>query len=195
MRDMKRVGLLFVCLLFASTFMVYAQEDVPAYKRNYVNKSDNFVERARTKMEDAVDNLTTSDNGKEEGTVKISGAYYMHLYRVNLFHGEGSEAMRAECSALFAAKYPTYKLISVALPQTDWMEEAVVKDKTTVGYVRFMCCYILAFDGDSGYINARFIYKDYKDAGKAYVRLSEYSPKWDRSDFLSQDVYEKLLKK
>ncbi len=182
-------------LALLSGLTATAQNNVPAYKRNYVDKKDNFVEKTRDKLEQTTEDLFSTSNAKEDGTVKIGGAYYMHIYKVNLYKGSDGTGMKNTCTELFTKRFPSYKIISTALPQTSWMEESVVKGKTTVGTVRFMCCYILAYDGDSGYVNARFVYKDYKETGKNYVRLTEYSPKFDRVDYLSKDVYEKLLKK
>ncbi len=182
-------------LVLISSLTAVAQDNVPAYKRNYMDKNNNFVEKTRDKLEQTTEDLFSTSNAKEDGTVKIGGAYYMHIYSTNLYKGSDGTGMKQTCMDMFTKRFPTYKVTSCALPQTSWMEEKVEKGKSTVGYVRFMCCYIVAYDGDSGYINARFVYKDYKDVGKNYVRLTEYSPKFDRVDYLSKDVYEKLLKK
>ncbi len=191
-----RTKLLLASLALTSIFSTaVAQSDVPAYKRNFVNKSNNFVEKTRDKLNSLDEDLFTSNNKKEEGTIKIKGNYYMPLYSVNLYKKSDSEQLQSACTSLFVKKLPSVKILSVALPQTAWNTEEVVKDKKTVGYLQIMYCYIIGKTSDGNYINARFTYKRYKDVGSSYTHLSEYWPKWERTDFLSQEVYERLLKK
>ncbi len=183
-----------IVVLMVCWVSAWGQDKTPAYKRNYVDETNNAVEKAREKMESTVDNLFTS-SGNEDGTVKIKGQYYMHLYTTNLYTQSDGESMRQECTRIFSSQFPMYAIISCALPQTNWYEEDIKKGSTTVGTTRYMCCYILAKNTAGEYINARFIYKDYKPLGGTYARLRDYAPKADRADHLTQAVYDKLLTK
>ncbi len=171
------------------------QSDTPAYKRDYGNADDNFVERTRAKVGSSFNGLFSSGSSADEDVVKVKGVYYMPLYDVNLYKGADGDGFKKECRLMFANRYPLAKVMSVASPQTSWVREAVERNNMTVGYTQTMYCYIIAKDGEDGYINARFAYKRYKDVGTAYAPLAEYWPKWERTDFLSAAVYAKLLKK
>ncbi len=186
---MKR---LFLTLsLIAATVSASAQENIPAYKRGYVNDTNGTVETAREKMGDVVDNLTADG----EDVVKVSGAYYMPLYSVNLYKGADGEGFREQCRSLFAKRYPGAKIMSVALPQTAWLTDEAVKNGQIVGYTQTMLCYIIAADAGGMYVNARFAFKRYKEVEGKYAPLGDYSPKWERTDLLTAGVYAKLLKK
>ncbi len=183
----------FACIVCATPS--FAQSDVPAYKRNYVNDKSETVENVRNKLNNASGG-TQSSNSKDEDLVKVNGDYYMPLYSVNLYKGDDGKGFREQCLRLFKAYYKDAKVTSVALPQTAWLTAAAVKNGKTIGYTQTMYCYIIAEDGHGSYINARFAYKRYKDAGGKYAFLSDYSPKWERTDeHISASVYSKLLKK
>lgn len=131
----------------------------------------------------------------KEDLIKIKGTYYMPLYSVNLYKGTDAAEFPVQCREMFARRFPLSTIISVAMPQTQWLKEEIVKSRMVVGYLQTMYCFIIARDGEDGYINARFSYKMYKEAGSHYVALEDNWPKWERTDFLSQSVYAKLLTK
>ena len=58
-----------------------------------------------------------------------------------------------------------------------------------------MYCYAIAQDGEEGYINAKFTFQRYREVGGEYQPLQEKWPKWERTDVLSDKVYNKLLTK
>lgn len=125
---------------------------------------------------------------------RVKGQYYAPIYDVNLFGGKDSAQMRGTCRQLFEARYPQAEIMSVALPQVDWVEEPIVKNKQVVGYMQTMYCYILARDVQSGYINAKFSFKRYRDVGGEFELLPEYYPMWERTDYLTEKVFQKLVK-
>lgn len=131
----------------------------------------------------------------KDDLIKIKHVYYMPLYSVNLYKGTDTAGFREECTALFARRFPLAKVLSNALPQTQWVREDMVKNDMVVGYTETMYCYIIAKDGEDGYINARFSYKRIKQPGTDYSILADNWPKWERTDFLSVPVYAKLLTK
>ncbi len=187
------VSLAFSAIFFAGT--VSAQSETPAYKRGYVSDQNAAVESTRNAFGSTAEFLQTTGKSDGEDVVKIKGAYYMPLYGTNLYKGDDANRLRAACQKLFASRYPKAVMKSSALPQTAWLTEENVKGDKTVGYTQTMYCYIVAEDGTGGYINARFAYKRYKDEGGKYAPLSDYWPKWERTDFPTAAVYEKLKKK
>ena len=54
---------------------------------------------------------------------------------------------------------------------------------------------LFAQDGEEGYINAKFTFQRYREVGGEYQPLQEKWPKWERTDVLSDKVYNKLLTK
>ncbi len=192
---MKRVFLAAVCVFSLCTTVAFAQSSVPAYKKNYVNKQSNSVEKAREKLGESVDKLSRSVDSVDEDLVKVGGKKYMPLYSTNLYKGSEGEAFMKECRSLFVKRYPNARIMSVTIPQTSWLKEDMVKGGKTIGTTQTMYCFIIAADGSNGYINARFTYKRYKNNGGTYSQLADYWPKWDRTDMLSNATYEKLRRK
>ncbi len=191
---MNKTFLAAALMLLLCDMTVMGQIDDAAYKRDYNNSSDNFVEKTRSAVDGLFTSATTSKDDDED-VVKVKGSYYMPLYKVNLYKGSDADSFRRECQMRFSRRFPQAKITSSALPQTEWVSESVVQNKTVVGYTQTMYCYIIAKDGTDGYINARFSYKRYKNVGSSYTPLADYWPKWERTDYLTPEVYQKLLKK
>ena len=59
-------------------------------------------------------------------------------------------------------------------------------------YVKMLYCYIVAKDGEDGYINARFSFRMTKKVGKSWQNDDANWPLWERTDVLVPSVYEKL---
>lgn len=132
---------------------------------------------------------------KQTDLIKVNGLYYMPLYTVNLYQGAETVQFRTMCRQLFQQKYPNTVIQTVVLPQTEWLRETVEKQETIVGYLQTMYCYIVARDGSDGYINAKFTFQKYKEVGGDYQPLQDKWPKWERTDILSNKIYDKLLSK
>lgn len=191
---MKKTHSLALAILLLLSTTAMGQTNNSSYMRDYNNSNDNFVEKTRSTMDGLFSSSTTSKDDDED-VVKVKGAYYMPIYNVNLYKGANASNFRSECQWLFLRRFPQAKITSSALPQTEWVSESVIQNKTVVGYTQTMYCYIIAKDGNDGYINARFAYKRYKDVGKSYTPLADYWPKWERTDYLTPEVYKKLLDK
>ena len=119
----------------------------------------------------------------------------MPLYSVNVYHGKEANNFQALCRKLFVNKYPNVKIMSVAIPQEEWLREPVEKEGSIIGYLQNMYCYIIGCDGNDGYINAKFLFQQYKEVGGIYQLLQDKAPKWERTDVLTNKVYNKLLLK
>jgi len=85
-----------------------------------------------------------------------------------------------------------FNVLSVTIPQEGWVSKAVKDGGKVIGYLQYMYCYVLAQDGDDGYINARFSFQRYKDVGKDYGSVNGRWPRWDRTDVLTRSVYDEL---
>lgn len=185
---MKNIVLI-ITLCLCCPISMMAQDD----KENIINK----VRYAGEKLRYGAEEMLRLDNGHDDSgdLIRIKGYYYMPLYSLNLYNGEETKAFQEECMKLFTAKYPLTEVMSVSLPQLQWIHESVKKRKKVVGYLETMYCYIIAKDGADGYINARFSFRRYKDVGDSYGPLMENWPKWERVDFLTPELYHKLLTK
>ena len=103
-----------------------------------------------------------------------------------------AEKFKKTSEKLFAKKYPHTNIVSVTIPQEGWVSESVKDGSKVIGYLQYMYCYVLAKDGDDGYINARFSFQRYKDVGKEYGIVNGRWPKWDRTDVIPLPVYNEL---
>jgi hypothetical protein len=197
---MKRLSLVCLVMLMAVAMPLSAQTSNTVKKQSLgsrisqlFKKTKKSVVRAGENISDAIgfDDLASGS----DDLYKIKGNYYMPLYTVNLYKGEQSEEFRKQCRQKFSEKYPQAKVVSVALPQTEWLVNPVKKNDQITGYVETMYCYVLARDGGDGYINAKFTYQQYKDAGESYGQLANKWPQWTRTDIMTNEVYQKLLSK
>ena len=198
--NMKRLSLVCIVMLMAVAMPLSAQTSNTVKKQSLgsrisqlFKKTKKSVVRAGENISDAIgfDDLASGN----DDLYKIKGNYYMPLYTVNLYKGEQSEEFRKQCRQKFSEKYPQAKVVSVVLPQTEWLVNPVKKNDQITGYVETMYCYVLARDGGDGYINAKFTYQQYKDAGESYGQLANKWPQWTRTDIMTNEVYQKLLSK
>jgi hypothetical protein len=193
----KKLLTVIIALLLLNAFSVMAQNDVKTYKKNYDKNDKTFVDKAKkeaSKLSDKVGDMFIADK-PDEDLVKIKGNYYMPLYSVNIYKGADGEEYRSKCREIFTERYPLAKIKSVAIPQEEWATEWVLRGNAIAGNARTLYCYIIAEDSNFGYINAKFIFRKFKEEGSDYVALSDCWPKWERMDYLSAEVYDKLLAK
>jgi hypothetical protein len=73
--------------------------------------------------------------------------------------------------------------------------DSVLEQAKTLGYVETLYCYVLGQDSGDGYINAKFMFKRYKNVGGSYQPLKATWPKWVNTNVLTNKVYDKLLEK
>lgn len=132
-------------------------------------------------------------NGHEDET-KIDGTYYMPVYDTSLYNASDAQTLKIECERLFKTKYPKAVILSETIPQTDWITEDVKQKKKVVAYLETLYCFILARDGDNGYINSLFMFQRYRKAGGTFETIRDKWPEWQRTDIVPNDVYAKLTK-
>ena len=195
-----RKYILLLSIILSASITVASAQSKKSKKEEREKKIEEFMEESRKALGDAgnaIGDFFGLDDrvDKKEDLIKIKHVYYMPLYNVNLYKGNDAEGFRKQCSDMFSGRFPQAKVLSIALPQQQWVKEDVVKSNVGVGHTETMYCYIIAKDGDYGYINARFSYKRYKGAGKDYTVLEDNWPKWERTDFLKKEIYTKLKAK
>ena len=197
---MKRYIISASLLLCSCMCTVSAQTSTSNKTESLGSKISRILNRARKSANKAGKHVgyTLDADGhliKENDLIKVSGLYYMPLYTVNLYQGKEAAEFRETVRKKFMEKYPQTKLQTVVIPQTDWLHEPVEKGDVIVGYLQTMYCYAIAQDGEEGYINAKFTFQRYREVGGEYQPLQEKWPKWERTDVLSDKVYNKLLTK
>jgi hypothetical protein len=159
-------------------------------------KMNKFWKKTKKTVSKTAENMKNELFSKDyKDLTEIDGEYYMPLYDMNLYEGQDGEGLKATCRALFEAKYPDVKVTACALPQKGWIKETTKNDDKVTGYVRTMYCYILAKDGTDGYINAKFCFSESKKVGHSYIHSDAEWPKWERTDILSEKVFDQLVKK
>ena len=197
---MKRYIISASLLLCSCMCTVSAQTSTSNKTESLGSKISRILNRARKSANKAGKQVgyTLDADGhlnKENDLIKVSGLYYMPLYTVNLYQGKEAAEFRETVRKKFMEKYPQTKLQTVVIPQTDWLHEPVEKGDVIIGYLQTMYCYAIAQDGEEGYINAKFTFQRYREVGGDYQPLQEKWPKGERTDVLSDKVYNKLLTK
>ncbi|MBS5614494.1 MAG: teichoic acid biosynthesis protein B, partial [Prevotella buccalis] len=157
----------------------------------FLKKTKKELEQAGHELGDAI-GFNDRIDGKSD-LLKVNGSYYMPLYSKDLYKGEDALTYRKTCTQQFRKKYPKVSIQSVAIPQKEWVLETVEKDGELVGYQRTLHCFIIARDGDEGYVNAKFTFRQYKNVGQEFQNVKGWCPKWERTDFMTNSVYEQLL--
>ena len=84
---------------------------------------------------------------------------------------------------------------SVVVPQQEWLSDTYKKNNKVTGYVQTLYCYVLAKDGDDGYVNARFMFQRQKEVGKQYEHIANRWPLWEKTDVIPASTYEVLKTK
>lgn len=194
---MKKIGYIVLVLLLGSVTNVSAQSQ-DKKKEPFDKKVSKFWKKTKKELEQAGHELgdAIGFNDRIDGKsdlLKVNGSYYMPLYSTDLYKGEDALTYRKTCTQLFRKKYPKVSIQSVAIPQKEWVLETVEKDGELVGYQRTLHCFIIARDGDEGYVNAKFTFRQYKNVGQEFQNVKGWCPKWERTDFMTNSVYEQLL--
>lgn len=198
--NMKRLSLVGIVMLMAVAMPLSAQTSNTVKKQSLGSRISQLFKKTKksvSKVGEDFSNAIGFDDlaSGNKDLYKIKGTYYMPLYTVNLYKGEQSEEFRKQCRQKFSEKYPQAEVVSVVLPQTEWLVDPVKSNNQITGYVETMYCYVLARDGGDGYINAKFTYQQYKNAGEKYSQLANKWPQWTCTDVLTNEVYQKLLSK
>lgn len=194
---MKKKGYIVLVLLLGAVTNVSAQSQ-DKKKEPFEEKVSKFLKKTKKELEQAGHELGDAIGfddriGGKSDLLKVNGSYYMPLYSTDLYKGEDALMYRKTCTQQFRKKYPKVSIQSVAIPQKEWVLETVEKDGELVGYQRTLHCFIIARDGDEGYVNAKFTYRQYKNVGQEFQNVKGWWPKWERTDFMTNSVYEQLL--
>lgn len=132
--------------------------------------------------------------GKADSTlIEIDGVKYMPVYTVDRFTAD-SVSMYAACCTDFAARYNATTIVSVTIPQENWLEAVVMEKKKVTMYKRRVYCYVLGKDGKDGYINARYSFTQYRKPGMRWLAPEGYWPKFERADVIPMMHYKRLKK-
>lgn len=196
---MRKVFIMLLLTVPMGTISVMGQSKKTAGKESFGTKVNKFFSKAKTDLEQAGHDLGNAigfDDRVEGRTedVKVNGVYYMPVYEANLYRGEDASELTSVCRSLFMRKYPNASVVSVALPQTEWQSETLKEKGKVTGYSQTMYCYILAKDGNDGYINARYVFERTKKVGEAYQKVNGKYPKWERTDAIPNAAYGQLVK-
>lgn len=149
------------------------------------------MERTANNLGDAI-GFEDRVNASTADSVKVDGAWYMPLYTVNLYTGSDLDVYRSACRKAFAEAYPGVEIVSVVVPQREWLSDTYKKNNKVTGYVQTLYCYVLGKDGSDGYVNARFMFQRTKDVGKTYQHAIGRWPLWENTDVIPRASYEKL---
>lgn len=191
MKDKKMMmALLLVALVAPAQAQVYKDIDTPPKKR--LNTLLKDLEKGVKKTSKSVADWLGIDTKADDTLVEIDGVKYMPIYTTNLFAGNATE-MEDACKADFAERYANATIISVVIPQEGWTEATLKEKKHITMYTRTAYCYVLAKDGDDGYINARYSFKQLRKPGQKWVAPIENWPKLERADAIPNKHYEQLL--
>ena len=177
------------------------EKKTEAQKENFGDRFVRLGKKAVKEMEKAANNFGDAIgfedrvNAESADSVKVDGAWYMPLYTVNLYKGGDLELYRDACRKAFAARYPGVTIQSVVVPQQEWLSDTYKKNNKVTGYVQTLYCYVLAKDGDDGYVNARFMFQRQKEVGKQYEHIANRWPLWEKTDVIPASTYEVLKTK
>lgn len=195
---MKKTTIFLAFLLLGATLNMSAQQPNKK-KKTFEEKVSKFVKQTKKELEQAGHELGDAIGFDDRlysksDLLRVNGSYYMPLYSTDMYKGDSALAFRTQCTKLFRQKYPKVSIQSVTIPQKEWVLETVEKGVELVGYQRTLHCFIIARDGEEGYVNAKFTYRQYKNVGQEFQNVKGWWPKWERTDFMTNSVYEQLLK-
>lgn len=195
---MKKTTIFLAFLLLGATLNMSAQQPNKK-KKTFEEKVSKFVKQTKKELEQAGHELGDAIGFDDRlysksDLLRVNGSYYMPLYSTDIYKGDSALAFRTQCTKLFRQKYPKVSIQSVTIPQKEWVLETVEKGGELVGYQRTLHCFIIARDGDEGYVNAKFTYRQYKNVGQEFQNVKGWWSKWERTDFMTNSVYDQLLK-
>ena len=193
---MKKTVICALLAMFFSASPTWAQSNNGHQDESLADKVSTIVKKAKSSMQRAGKRVEKAiginDKNRDGDEVKIDGTYYMPIYSLNIYNGKDADKFKNTCEKAFTKKYPRTNVLSVTIPQEGWVSKAVKDGGKVIGYLQYMYCYVLAQDGDDGYINARFSFQRYKDVGKEYGSVNGRWPQWDHTDVLTRSVYDEL---
>lgn len=158
------------------------------------NAVTDFWKKAKKGVNNTVEAISDELSSDTVGVKYIDGNRYMRVYDTNLYKESDAKELQDLCRKQFAASYPQAKILSCVIPQQKWENIPVRRNGDIVSYKYRLYCYVLAKDGDDGYINVRYRFEKTKQIGHAVQKNSERWPEEVRVNALTNDVYERLVK-
>ena len=193
--EMKKMMIMTILALMITCGASAQMTEKPTGKGPLKERVHNFWKQARESVNDVVDKVQDNLENENSGLRRVKGKYYMNIYDTNLYKGADCEELCAMCKKEFMAKYPAVAIRSVVIPQTEWLTSTVESEGQVTGYAQTLYCYILAKDGNEGFINAKFVFERQKKVGEPAMNNRVKWPLWIRTDVLTNEVYERLLTK
>lgn len=193
--EMKKMMTMTILALMITCGASAQMTEKPTGKGPLKERVQNFWKQARESVNDVVDKVQDNLENENSGLRRVKGKYYMNIYDTNLYKGADCEELCAMCKKEFMAKYPAVAIRSVVIPQTEWLTSTVESEGQVTGYAQTLYCYILAKDGNEGFINAKFVFERQKKVGEPAMNNRVKWPLWIRTDVLTNEVYERLLTK
>jgi len=193
--EMKKMMIMTILALMITCGASAQMTEKPTGKGPLKERVQNFWKQARESVNDVVDKVQDNLENENSGLRRVKGKYYMNIYDTNLYKGADCEELCAMCKKEFMAKYPAVAIRSVVIPQTEWLTSTVESEGQVTGYAQTLYCYILAKDGNEGFINAKFVFERQKKVGEPAMNNRVKWPLWIRTDVLTNEVYERLLTK
>ena len=192
---MKKMMIMTILALLITCGASAQMTEKPTGKGPLKDRVQNFWKQARESVNDVVDKVQDNLENENSGLRRVKGKYYMNIYDTNLYKGADCEELCAMCKKEFMAKYPAVTIRSVVIPQTEWLTSTVESEGQVTGYAQTLYCYILAKDGNEGFINAKFVFERQKKVGEPAMNNRVKWPLWIRTDVLTNEVYGRLLTK
>lgn len=193
----RKLILILTSIFLFGTPAGFAQ-DKKENKENTDQKISSIIKKAQKELEEfghqLGDAIGFEDRlDKDKDRIYVEGAWYMPIYSTNLYKGQEKSRFQSLCKEQFLSKYPKLRITSVAIPQTNWITEPIKKNGKTAGYRQFLYCFILAKDGNEGYVNAKFLFEKTRNAGEEYQIMKDKYPLWLKTDIVPKDVYDKIV--
>ena len=180
-------------LVMAAPMHAQVYKDVDKTPKERLNTLLKDLEKGMHKTGESRSDLLGLDNKSDTTLIEIDGVKYMPVYTVDRFHADSASMYKA-CREDFAKRYDVTTIVSVAIPQEDWLETAILEKKKVVMYKREALCYVLGKDGKDGYINARYSFIQYRKPGKKWLASASHWPKFERADAIPNVHYNRLKK-
>lgn len=153
-----------------------------------------FFKKAKKGVNQTVEAINEEFSNDTVGVRYIDGNRYMCIYDTNLYNQSDAAELMERCRADFGAHYPVAHIISCVIPQQQWEEIPVRRNGDIVSYRFRLNCYVVARDGNQGYINARYRFEKTKKIGQSIVNNDDRWPERVRVNALTPSIYEKLKK-
>lgn len=173
------------------TVAVQAQNHVEKAKTTIAGKATKFWKDAKKSVKSTSTEIR-SELGIESSDAKALRVQYMPIYRKNNYQGHDGETMIQLCQEDFYAHYQNASILYAVIPQKEWNSEPVKKAGKITGYLQTLYCYVLAKDGNDGYINNEYLFERYKDVGGTPEQVAGKWATRTRTDIITPDIYKKI---